>query len=295
MDPTQIIFGGVVAPALVAGLILTLACKVWSKEPQQTTGAWAGAPALCAAFVVGFILLLGEPASVGPDSDRTPTGLDWIFWISLPCALFLPLSPRQGLWAQLIRLIVGVTLIRYVLRSQFESNWSYAEGWQWLAGLSALFLGLWAALERLTSRPPPASSPIILWTLTTSLAVLAAMTGSAKIGQLGGTVAAGLGAAQILSWRKPGFNLAGSGTAMVLTLVFGLGLNAYFYSYTPGVDILLLASAPFLALLTELPAMRKLKPGRRTLVTYSLFALPIAVALTRAGIELLNASDEYDY
>jgi hypothetical protein len=314
MDPIQTLLFGVLAPAVLAGLVLAIGWKLWrapsgvSGGPSGESGAgssgdiaaestnssWSGSLAIGVAFAAGFLLMLGSPASFLPESERTPTGLDWVFWFSLPCALLLPVLARTGAVFLLLRIALGAVLIRFVLRSQFDSGWQGPDGWQWLAGLTALFVVQWSAFERLGSPRSELSSPLVLWLLAAGVATLAGLTGSAKIGQLGGTIAAALGAAAVIGWRRPEFNLSGSGAAMVSTLLFGLGLNAYFYSYTPGQDILLAACAPLLALMPTF-LVRDWSTTKKTALAMGLAALPLAVGITSAVIEMLNEADEYDY
>ena len=97
-------------------------------------------------------------------------------------------------------------------------------------------------------------------------------------------VAAGLGAAVVLSWWRPRLSLAGGGVALASILCFGIGLNAYFYSYTTGADVLLIAAAPIAPLLRVLPGLSRFEGGKRTLVELALAGVPLAVALVRAGL-----------
>ncbi len=294
MDPIQILLNGVLAPAVAAGLLFAIGWKAWRKTGDEADGRWIGSLAVAAAFALGFLLMLGTPASFLPDSEHTPTGLDWVLWCSLPCALLAPFLARPGIPFQLLRMVLGAGLVRLVLSSQFESTWVGQAGLNWLAGLTALFLVLWTLLERLASARSGLHGPIVLWLFAAGFAILAGLTGSAKIGQLGGTLAAALGAAVVIAWRKPGFQLAGGAAAMVSLLLFSLGLNAYFYSYTPAIDILLIASAPLFALMPVL-LHKHWSVTKKTIASLALSSLPIGIAIGRAVVELLNEVDEYDY
>ncbi|MFT7670388.1 MAG: hypothetical protein ACI8X5_003096 [Planctomycetota bacterium] len=295
MDPQAIILGGVLAPALAAGILLALAWKIWSTEDGSIDGRWIGAPALAAAFLATFFYLSGLPASPLPGSSRTPTGLDWLAWLVIFTAPILPIEPKFGRYRHLLRGIVAIIAVRLVLFNAFASTWNFAEGTLWTAGLSVLFLILWSVLSSQTAARPGASSPLFLWVLATGLALLSSLSGSAKIAQLSGALAAGLGAATVIAWRVPRLSLSGAGTALALLILFGLSLNAHFYSYTTGVDILLFASAPFLALLTKLPRIRRMSDARQTLFLVFITALPIAIAIGHATIKFMEAADEYDY
>ena len=295
MDPQQILLPGVLLPAIATGLVLAFGWKLWRRAPAGIDGRWSGAPALALGFAAAFVAISGVPTSFLPGSSRTPTGLDWLAWLTIPLALVLPSLPKFGRWRHLLRGVIAVSVVRLVLHNAFQRTWEDAEGWKWLGGLSALYLLMWTCLEWISSRRSGASSPLLLWTLAAGLAALAALTGSARIGQLGGAVAAGLGAASVIAWRWPRLTMSGSGVSMALALLFGLGLNAHVFSYTSATDILLVASAPFVALLAELPLLRQRKPSVRTASLVLLALVPIAVALTRAGLEFAASGSEYDY
>ena len=300
MDPTTLLLEGVLAPAVLAGLLLALGWRAWRREAPGDArrreapgvdGRWIGGPALAFGFGLTFYFLSGWPASPLPDSPRTPTGLDWLAWLCLPVGLLLALEGRLGRRRHLLRGLVAVVALRLVLTNAFANIWEPGEGWLWLAGLTILLLLQWAALARATRRPG-ASGPLLLWILATGLAVLAGLTGSARIGQLSGGLAAGLGAALVLAWWRPRLALEGSGAGLVIVLLFGLGLNAYFFSYTEGLDVALLAAAPFAALVAELPPLKRLAPSKRTAAQAVCALLPIAVALMRAGMAFVAAQEE---
>ena len=221
MDPQELLLTGVLAPALAAGVLLGLGWRVWRREDADSDGRWSGAPALAIAFLLTFYLLSGMPVSLLPDSPRTPTGLDWLAWLAVPAIFLLPLEQKLGRWKHLLRGVVAVAMVRLVLNTAFESTFEADVGRRWLAGLSALYMLIWAALTRVCGQRTGASSPLVLWTMAAGLAVLAALTGSAKIGQLGGALAAALGAATVLAWCRPRLTLAGGGVGLALLLLFG--------------------------------------------------------------------------
>jgi hypothetical protein len=293
VEPLQLILTAVLAPALAAGLVLAIGWKLW--RPESADGRALGAPALALAFLLGSWFLSGWPESFWPGSKRTPTGLDWLVVLTVLGALCLPFEARLGRWRFLLRGVFVTLVIRLVLRNAFASTWQPVEGWLWFGGLATLYLVLWAAIERLTTQRPGASGPLILWTLASALAGLAALTGSVRIAQLTAGLAAGLGAAVVISWRWPRFNLGGGGGALALLLLFGLGLNAYFFSYTSATDIVLLATAPLWALLASLPRWRAKPDWQRTAIAVGLVLIPLCIALARAGQAFLEAADEYSY
>lgn len=300
MDPIELVWKGVLVPALLAGVVLAVGWKAWRSKAEGCDGRWSGALALGAAFFSAFVLQSGMPASLMPDSSRTPTGLDWLAWLVIPAALLLPLESRLplesklGRWRHAWRGVVAVVVIRLVLRNAFENIWEESEGRIWLAGLVVLYLLWWALLASVAESRSGATSPLVLWTIATGLAVLSALTGSARIAQLSGALAAGLGAATVISWRRPDLSLSGGATGMAVLLLFGLGMNAHVFSYTETPEILLLAAAPFMTLFAAWKPLRLERPALRVLVVMALTALPIAIAITRAALAFVAETDEYD-
>lgn len=283
MDPWQLALA-VLVPALCAGLVLGLGWKVWRGREAQVDGRWSSAPALALGYCAAALWLSGPPASFLPGAERAPASLDWLFWLVIGGALLFPFEQRVGRWRDLARVAFAVFAIELVLKSQFQGRWEGLSAVAWLVGLALIYNVLWAALVWLAARRAGASAPLVAWLTASALAVLAALSGSAKLGQLAAALAAGLGAATLLAWWRPRLSLAGGGAGMVALLLFGLGANAHVYSYTLAVDVLLVASAPLCACLAELPHLRRSKGWARTLMALGLAALPIAIALVRATL-----------
>jgi len=282
MDPVEATLTGVLLPAVISGLVLALGWRIWSREPRGS-GAYAGALAIALAYLAAFAAIVGSPASLLPGSERTPSGLDWLFWLVALFALgfaFEARCPRR--WIVVPRAVAGALLVEGVLRNTFRREWSGLTDVAWLLGLVALLLVPWWSLERLARKRPGASAPLVLWASAASLAGVAGLSGSVKLAQLSGAVAAALGAAVVLSWWRPRVSLSGGGVAVALLVLFGLGLNAHFYSYTTATDVLLLAAGPVMPLLMSLPGLPRLAGGRAAWVTLGLAAVPLGIALVRA-------------
>jgi len=291
LDPLDLSLA-VLVPALAAGALLALAWKPWRRE-EAPDGRWSSAPALALGFLVGALLVGGAPVLPGLGGDREPASLDWLFLLVLVAGLAFPFQERLGRWRDFARGGFAVLAIELVLRNQVQ-RWEGLAGVGWIVGLTALYVLVWACLVHLAERRSGASMPLVAWLTVAALSTVAALTGSARIGQLGGGLAAGLGAAVVLAWWRPRLSL-GRGAAGVVTLVlFGLGANAHFYSYTAALDVLLVAAAPACALLAELGPLRSRSDRGRTALALGLAALPIAVALVR--VVLAYEPDPYaDY
>jgi hypothetical protein len=282
MDPIQAVLAGVLFPALLSGVVLAVGWRVWQRE-TTVSGSWTGAAAITVAFLAAFAVIEGTPVGVLPGGERTPSGLDWLFWIALGLGVLFTFEER---WSRrsvhLLRGLAGVILIEGVLRNTFARSWEGVTGVAWLAGLLAILLVSWWGAEALAHRRRGISSPLSLWATAATLAAVAGLSGSAKLAQLAGAVAAALGAAVVIGWWRPRFSFAGGAVSMTLLLLFGLALNAHFYSYTTGTDALLLAAGPLMPMCMVLPGLKRLQGPKAVVATLLLTMLPLSIALIRA-------------
>jgi hypothetical protein len=294
MDPVTAGLFGVLLPALAAGLVLAAGWRLRRPEAPEVDGRWCGGLAMAAALIAAQLGISGVPRL--PGGDITPTGLDWLAWSVLLAALMLPAEPQLGRRWALLRGVLAITTVELVLRNQLSRWGEGLEAAAWPVGLSALLLVEWGALGRL-ARGPRLQGPLVIWLLAAHLGALAALTGSVTLGQLSGAVAAGAGAALVASWWRPRVRLDGTGVGVAAIALFGLALNAHFFSYTTGQDILLVAAAPLLGLLAELPPLRRRTPWAQTLTTALLVVLPLALVVVRAWLAFESDpyADYYDY
>jgi hypothetical protein len=272
------LLGGILLPALIAGGLLALAWRAWRAE-EQMRATWAGAPAVALAFLAGFCVVEGPGAL--PSEGRTLGALDLIFWAVALLAAVLLLEARVARqrrsrvllsWA-----LAGLFLIR-VVSSSSEVTQPIA-----VAILLAWLLLVWCT-ECLASERDGAQSPLALWTSASGFAGVAALSGSVKLGQLGGVLAAALGAAIVLAWWRPRVSLSGGAATLAAFALSALILDAHYFSYTTGVDALLCSASLATPLAARLPGLRRASGARRTALVVVLAALPVAIALTRAAL-----------
>ncbi|MCB9915919.1 MAG: hypothetical protein H6828_12380 [Planctomycetes bacterium] len=122
----------------------------------------------------------------------------------------------------------------------------------------------------------------MLWTPAAGLALVAGLSGSALLGELSGGVAGAAGAALVLAWWRPRLALARGGAETALFFLAALLLNAHYYSYTTGVDALLVTAGVAAPCALLAPPLARLGGARRAWLGFALAALPVAIAVTRA-------------
>jgi hypothetical protein len=282
----EFVLGTVLLPAVIAGLVLALGWKLWRRDDKPQP-YWTGAVAIAGGFLAAFIVIDGVGAV--PSEERTLSGLDWTFWGT---GVVLLLGSLEGKWTahesvagSWLRSAAHITLrgLASLLLWRVLSNSSEA-GIMVVAASLVGFLLLAASANSLASQRCGAAAPLTLWTSATGLAVVAGLSGSAKLGQLGGALAATLGAAVVLAWWRPRLSLAHGGATAAVFVLAALGLNAHFYSYMTGTDGLLLAASVLTPLALRIPAFGRVEGARRAGLAFALALIPVAIAVARAAL-----------
>lgn len=287
MPPIRDLLWGIVYPALAAGCTWAFLGGAWFRKDARFVSSLA----VAAAFVIAYIGLLDGP-------PLEPVGArEWLFWIAAGGALVSPLEALQRRGVFLLRLLFLGVLLRLVLERQYVNHWS-GEGadspFPDLALCIALGIGGWTAVERLAKRSPGAGAPLGLWAMSAAVAVCSLWSSSGLYAQLAGAVAAAMGAAVVLAWIRPGPWFAGGGAGLAFALLFAIGSAAHYYAQLDTADALLLASAPFAALLADLPPLRKQAGARGTALRLALVLIPLAIAAQRCYADY-SAQDETPY
>lgn len=284
MPPIRDLLWGIVYPALAAGCTWAFLGGAWFKKDAR----YVSSLAVAAAFVIAYIGLLSGP-------PLEPVGArEWLFWIAAGGALISPLESLQRRTTFLVRLAFFGVLLWLMLERQYANHWSGDGGespFPDLALCIALGLGGWTSVERIAKRSPGAGAPLSLWAMAAALAVCSLWSSSGLYAQLAGAVAAAMGAAVVLAWIKPGAWFAGGGAGLAFALLFAIGLAAHYYAQLDTQEALLLASAPFTALLEDLPPLRKQTGARGTALRLALVLIPLAFAAQRCYADY-SAQDE---
>ena len=163
-------------------------------------------------------------------------------------------------------------VVFFTLQPIIDNEWDVTTSLQAAGGLGIVMFSLWYCLNALLERARGPSSPICLIITFGGVALVLGMSGSALLGQLGGAVAAALGAAALLAFWRPSFGLGRGATPVLVTLLAGLLLNGYFYAGLMLPCAALLALSPLAAWVGELE-------GIRTMTKFRAGLIQVAVAL----------------
>jgi hypothetical protein len=232
------------------------------------------------AIVIGF---LAAYVAVVPGLPNFPPKefKDYVFYLA---AFGLVWGALETLWKKNLLLRFGLRALAFlgilllVLRNRFRA-WETWEIIAWLVGIIVVLQVAWWVLERLTdtkAEAPLIPTRILLIALVlfiTGSSVAIALSGSASFGQLGGTLAASVGAVMFLSWFLKVEVNSHLGTALLFVLA-GLWIGGAVFAKLPALSAIVLALSP-LGLLFVNP--------KNTLVgnvtRLAVLALPIAVVV----------------
>lgn len=284
------ILRGVLAPALIAALLLCAGWKPWRSASPD--GRWSGSPALGLAFFAAFALLVGPPPL--PSATRQVAAQEWLAWVALAGGFALSLEARWGRLALLVRPLFALAVALAVVpqRVRRELDPSALEAWQ-LALLLALPLS-WTSNQLLARRAHGVGFPAALIVAGTALALTVGLSGSAFLAQLAGALTAAVGAFAVLSLLRPAASLAGPGVGAWSGLHVGIAFCAASYSSTRPADALILALTPLAAWASEIPALRRRSPLLRAALPSLAVALPALVVVVRSVLAFDPSPSEYD-
>lgn len=280
MDGPPALLFGILVPALVTGIGLLLVTLFVTERARERHAV--GAAFAAAGFLAGAAGMFGLPPL--PFGDQTLTGDHWLQWTASVGVLILLFDGLRPGLAFVPRALFGAATILGVVQAMLRHHWEGPEVWTRLATLAGLLAVLVTATALLGRRVKGASVPFVLLLAATCLAVTIGLTGSAKLAQLTGIVCSSVGAAWVLTLLRPSFRLGGAGLTWAVSILFGLGLCACFYSELPVLDGLLLCAAPLAPWLAELPPLRDRSPRLRFAARAILCLLPAGFAVTRAAL-----------
>ncbi len=278
LTPT-LMLGGILLPAVLCAVSLGLTWRLWRPE-DEARPLWSAPLGIGLGFLGGFITISGVGAL--PSEGRTLAGLDWTFWGCLLVTGIAALRCALEGWRWHVANIV-LWCVTALLLTRVVANSAEASGLLLYACLLLWFVLELGATAFARTRPG-AATPLALWAVAAGLAVVTSLSGSAKLGQLCGALAATLGAACVLAWWRPRLKLGAGGSSVTVFALVALGLCAHFYSYTTRVDLLLLAAGLMTPLALRLPALRDLGGVRRAVLALTLALLPIVIAVVHAAL-----------
>ncbi len=281
-----LILVGIVLPVIVCAATLIGAWGPW--RPETPRRLWPGAVALGLAFVPAFLAV-----------DRWP-GLPphvtwhWIAWL-VPVAMIAGVVDALIRWPTPLRLLGAVALAAMCGRALVGDWVDYP--WPWRGVTAAVIAAVAVSVNVATDRRPGAAVPLSLCVAAVGASVVLIGSGSAKLAQLAGALAACLGVAVVLAWWRPTVSLSRGGTAVVSVLLPGLVLSGYFSSFSeiPPWVYVLAAVAPAFTWPAALIRLEGLRDWQATAIRVAAAALPVAITVAVAAMALIRRETDSAY
>jgi hypothetical protein len=266
---------GVLVPALVAAGFLAVALLLTGR--LEAAARIAGLLALPAGFFAGYAALDAGPwrpertwhwlpytalfASAAGATDFLPGRWFMVGWPLRPAVAFLSATLLVPMWPDLLPV----------------RTW-------WLLGLSAAITGLWFALDVLSRRSPGPLFPLQLLVTILTGSVVILQSGNLGFAQLGGVVAAVLGATTLVAIWKRQEPIARGVVPGFAVLIPALLTEAYLNNFgsVPSASFQLVLFAPLLLCLEAFPRLRKLSMLPRLFLMVGISLVPLALAAVLA-------------
>ncbi len=279
-------------PAVIAGLaVLALRRAVGGDEKRgYALGAALG---LAVGFTVGQIVTIGWPGLLPVDANyRLPhaalaaaaAGAFELFWKGRPLVLWV------------LRGAVGAVLVTLLLRSLLEHTWEGAQGVFWMSGVFGAFLFFLHQLTALCKKTKGISFPLLTVLLASAGSIALVLSHSALLGQLSGSLAAGIGAVGALAFFRPGISLHPAGVPVAATILAGLWMCGYFFASLPAESACALLLSPSFALLGGAGPLKGRPDWQVLALRILLLSVPAGLAVYWAlAASEGGGSDYYDY
>jgi hypothetical protein len=265
----QQLLPGVLAAVLLSG-ILAFAGRLWKASD------WGDAVALAIGYAGGYAVTAGWPAF--PAAEAT----QWLpyFAIAAMClgvfdTLFRPLPFLRAL----IWIFFCAGLLRLLLQPKFQYGWSLGEGLLWIAVLTAGMLLLAGFLDAAIRQETTVANLLILTIVACGTGAALMLSGSMLLALLSFVFAAALAAILVVAFVLPKSNRARGVVPVAVALLTSLWLSGYFYAELPLASAVLIALAPFPALLLISLSDKKLSSWKDLLLHATLVLVPVAISV----------------
>ncbi len=277
---------------LIPGVLVPVAIAAMAFVVAQWAGKRAGKPVAGGGLAVAAAYLAASVALTGWPHWPPVAAIQRLFFLVIVAMIAVWILGRLGRsqspWV--VRGLLSAATLGLTLQSQIKNRWSVSEAALWLIGLLIGARALGWAFERNLAAPETAPSgrsagwlsAAVRLALVGSTALMLGLSESAQLAQLGGALASGMAAVEIVALLGRSTPWRGIDALVPVTVLTGLLAIGYFYAGLgtwPGV--LLVLSFVLLAPANQHGTGRILLP-----------LVPLVIALGLVIVTFLNQEDD---
>lgn len=264
MDPIQALLDGVLAPAILAGVIVLVLRRPWRAEASSPAAAGL---AIAAAFALAFALILGWPAFLPVDVTQA------VPYVAVALGAVAFLGRGRALATAAIGLATGL----YLALPQGDTGAVVL----YAALVAATLVVLERGLDRVATTLAPRAANAVALVVVSGAALAILFSDTASLAQTTGALAAGLGALFTLGlWRPALADVTRAAPVIAGVLATTLWSTTLYANGRPEVLAIIALSPWLVAALVRSTGPRLLSVLKPVLVV----TVPIALAATIAGM-----------
>ncbi len=288
----QQILWGAVLPGLVA-LALLIAFNWRLGRGAGVSLHWGTPVALSAGYLFAHWRIVGLPLSFPPVDSN-----EWLFvtgFVVMVWAIVEHFTARWGSVRMAGRLVLSGAIAWLVLKPLMGSVWQGSAWYLWWGGLTLCWWLWWSLQAGLTERIPGPLVPLVLSMVAGGGGLVLLWSNSSSLSQLGGAVAAVVGAlVPPLLWRRD--VLVGTPAIAPAAGVLGLvWINGIAFVPVPVWRIAFLAIASLTPLLALLPAFKKKSPWLSLVVCAVITAILLTAVMLPTYRAYVASAQTYGY
>lgn len=283
------LFFRLIIPAIACGGIYIAAIFIRTRIKNKENLLWSTAVAIAIGYIIGYISI-----------ERTITflpreGIHWLFYLTLFALFSSTYWDSEGLRRTISQVIYSIIIPRILLDALFRHTWGTFQEIGWWICLSVGIFVFWNIVKQsFTDSPSIGSVPLVYFVLSGGTALILALTGSLRLAQHAGILAAIFATVWIITLTlqrrmqiDSEINLLEFPQSLSPLLVFlyvAIWMNGYFYGETPFICVLLLAISPTFTLISKLNIFSGLISKKPVLIQVGLIVLCIGIAVTIAVV-----------
>ncbi|MES2598514.1 MAG: hypothetical protein V4662_24475 [Verrucomicrobiota bacterium] len=269
-----------VGVAVVCAAILS-AVALCGKSGSKPLAQSACALGVASGYFAGHVFITGWIPL--PPTDTT-NWLPYFVIVAVVISAIAPLLSSRTVRGAVLGLICAGAM-RFLLAPKFRYEWSVEQGWLWVACLGGGIVLLTLSVRAMARHSSMAlESPLLLSLIAAGTAGALMLSGSLLLGQFAAVLSAAVLGTLVLASRD---RTAFEGAATVFSLLEGALLACgYFFAELPALSVLLLATAPAVALI----ANRVSAPSRSVAARACLVLAPTVCAVLAAFFTSPNHS-----